>query len=200
MQEAVRTKRKAKKKWDKSQEEEDREEYKRVKRETKKAVAQAKARAYQNLYEELETKEGQKIYQLAKVRNRATRDISHVRQIKDSEGRVLRKEEEAKTRWREYFERLSNEEFERVYKEDGMMNEGMTRNVSKIEVEKAVKKMKARKSVGPDKIPVEASICYGTYFKKFYSRKKYLTSGEKAQLSQFTKGKGTHKNVRITEE
>ena len=32
----------------------------------------------------------------------------------------------------------------------------MTRNVSKIEVEKAVKKMKARGSAGPDKIPVEA--------------------------------------------
>ncbi|XP_067135012.1 uncharacterized protein [Centruroides vittatus] len=87
VQQVVQVKKEAKRKWDRSRTEEDRFAYKTAKREAKRVVAQAKAGAYANLYEELDTREGQKkIYRLAKIRNRATKDISHVRQIKDTTG------------------------------------------------------------------------------------------------------------------
>ena len=49
----------------------------------KKAVAIAKGRAYDNLYARLETKEGEKeLYRLARQRDRAGKDVQHVRIIK----------------------------------------------------------------------------------------------------------------------
>ena len=50
----------------------------------KKAVAMAKGRAYDNLYARLETKEGKKqLYRLARQRDRAGKDVQHVRVLKD---------------------------------------------------------------------------------------------------------------------
>ena len=43
-----------------------------------------KGRAYDNLYARLETKEGEKkLYRLARQRDRAGKDVQHVRVIKD---------------------------------------------------------------------------------------------------------------------
>ena len=56
----------------------------RKKSKAKKAVAMAKGRAYDNLYARLETKEGEKkLYRLARQRDRAGKDVQHVRVIKD---------------------------------------------------------------------------------------------------------------------
>ena len=50
----------------------------------------AKGRAYDNLYARLETKEGEKeLYKLARQRNRAGKDVQHVRVIKDENGNVM---------------------------------------------------------------------------------------------------------------
>ena len=50
----------------------------------------AKRRAYENLYERLETKEGEKaLYRLAKQRDRAGKDVLHVRIMKDKNGNVM---------------------------------------------------------------------------------------------------------------
>ena len=70
---------------------------KRVKRYTKekknkakKAVAMAKGRVYDNLYARLETKEGEKeLYRLARQRDRAGKDVQHMRVIKDENGNVM---------------------------------------------------------------------------------------------------------------
>ena len=57
---------------------------------TKKAVAMAKRRAYDNLYARLETKEGEKeLYRLAGQRDRAGKDVQHMRVIKDENGNVM---------------------------------------------------------------------------------------------------------------
>ena len=50
----------------------------------------ARAEAASELYEELQTVERQKkIYRIAKYRNKATKDISHVKQMKDGIGAML---------------------------------------------------------------------------------------------------------------
>ena len=87
----------------------DKETYKLCKKEAKKAVTIAKREAYDQLYEELNTKEGQgKIFRIAKQRNKSTKDITHIRQMKDKDGLVLRRESDIIKRWKEYFEKLMN--------------------------------------------------------------------------------------------
>ena len=49
-----------------------------------------KGHAYDNLYARLETKEGEKeLYRLARQRDRAGKDVQHVRVIKDENGNVM---------------------------------------------------------------------------------------------------------------
>ena len=50
----------------------------------------AKGRAYDNLYARLETKEGEKeLYRLARQRDRAGKDVQHVKVIKDENGNMI---------------------------------------------------------------------------------------------------------------
>ena len=50
----------------------------------------AKGRAYDNLHARLKTKEGEKeLYKLARQRDRAEKDVQHVRVIKDENGNVM---------------------------------------------------------------------------------------------------------------
>ena len=56
----------------------------------KKAVVMAKGRAYDDLYARLETKEDEKeLYRLARRRDRAGKDVQHVKVIKDENGNVM---------------------------------------------------------------------------------------------------------------
>ena len=71
----------------------------------------AKGRVYDDLYARLETKEGEKeLYRLARQRDRAGKDVQHVRVIKDENGNVMVNLEAVLKRWKEYFEKLMNEE------------------------------------------------------------------------------------------
>ena len=64
--------------------------YKKKKSKAKKAVAMAKERTYDNLYARLETKEGEKeLYRLARQRDRAGKDVQHVRVIKDENSNIM---------------------------------------------------------------------------------------------------------------
>ena len=109
------------------------------------------------LYEELETPEGErKIFRIAKARDRATKDYTQIKQIKDGNGVVLSDQNKIKERWEGYFENLLNEENPGVVFEDGIQNQGVTPDVSRKEVKLALKKMKNGKATGPDGIPVEA--------------------------------------------
>ena len=71
----------------------------------------AKGRAYDNLYARLKTKKDEKeLYKLARQRNRAGKDVQHVRVIKDENGNVMVNSKAVLKRWKEYFEKLMNEE------------------------------------------------------------------------------------------
>ena len=90
VQESIKEKKKAKKAWDKIRNENTKKIYKEKKNKAKKAVAMAKGCAYDNLYDRLETKEGEKeLYKLARQRDRAGKDVQHVKVIKDENGNVM---------------------------------------------------------------------------------------------------------------
>jgi hypothetical protein len=74
-------------------------------------VSEARGQMYDGLYQWLGTKEGEKdIYRMAKSRKRKTRDIIQIKYIKDVTERLLTKDEDIKNRWREYFDKLFNED------------------------------------------------------------------------------------------
>ena len=133
VQDSVQRKKAAKKQWERMQHDKYREEYRERNKEVKRAVAQAREEACQEIYEGLESREGQdKVYSLARSRNKATKDINKMKQIKGEDGQVIRKQEDIQRRWKEYFEKLLNEENERLIRED----------VERAEVVKALARMK----------------------------------------------------------
>ena len=83
VQKRINEKKEAKKAWDKIRNENTKKIYKEKKSKAKKAVATAKGRVYDDLYTRLETKEGEKeLYRLTRQRDRAGKDVQHVRVIK----------------------------------------------------------------------------------------------------------------------
>ena len=132
----------------------------------------AKGRVYNDLYARLETKEGEKeLYRLARQRNRAGKDVQHVRVIKDENGNVMVNSEAVLKRWKEYFEKLMNEENNREPRteEAEVVNEEVN-CVSREEVKNALRRMKKGKAVGPDELAVEIWKCMGEMGIKFLTR------------------------------
>lgn len=79
--------------WQRTRKTEDWENYKVAQMAMNKAVSKAKYEAYDDLYIKLGTNKGEKrIYKLYKVRERRSRDMDHVRCIRDENQRVLDKE------------------------------------------------------------------------------------------------------------
>ena len=121
------------------------EEYKEAKREVWQAMAIAKTRAWDDVYIKLGTQEGEeKIFRIAKACNKATKDLTQIKQMRDQEGSVLT--DENQIRWKVYFETLLNEENPRMVTGHGPPNQGMTTEVTSTEVEKALRKMKNGKT------------------------------------------------------
>ena len=82
------------------------ERYKLAKKEAKKAVQNVRAKVYKEVYEKLDTKEVEK--DIARIRERKTRDLCTMRCVKDEDQKILVRDEEIKERWRENFEKLFN--------------------------------------------------------------------------------------------
>ena len=117
----------------------------------------AKGRAYDNLYARLETNEGEmELYRLARQRDRAGKDVQHVRVIKDENGNVMISSEAVLKRWKEYFEKLMNEKNNKDPRteEAEVVNEEVN-CVSREEVKNALRRMKKGKAVGSDELAVE---------------------------------------------
>ena len=195
----IKEKKEARRRFEISGREEDRAAAKLANKEAKKAVAQAKARETGKIYEELETAEGQKgIYRLAKSRNRATKDLTQIKQMKNAEGFVLREESEIRNRWKVYFEKLLNEENERRYIEEGTENERETPAIEKQEVQLALRRMKNGKASGPDEIPAEAWKSLGDeginllweLFRKIYDKEKMPNAWRESVIIPIYKEKG----------
>ena len=146
--------------------------YKEKKSKAKKAVAMAKGCAYDNLYARLETKEGEKeLYRLARQRNRAGKDVQHVRVIKDKNSNVIVNSEAVLKRWKEYFEKLMNEENNKDPRteEPEVVNKEVN-CISREEVKNVLKRMKKDKAAGPDELPVEVWKCMGKIRDKVFDQ------------------------------
>jgi hypothetical protein len=123
------------------------EQYKVVKKTAKRAVSEVRGQMYDGLYQWLGTKEGEKdISRMAKSRERKTSDIIQVKCIKDVTERLLTKDEDIKNRWREYFDKLFNEDsgsssFELDISSDDL-NRQFVRRIQESEVKDALKRMK----------------------------------------------------------
>jgi hypothetical protein len=129
-------------------------------------VSVAKGQAYDDLYQRLGTKEGEKdIFWLARIRERKTRDINQIKCINDGTNQLLVRDEEIKDRWREYFDRLFNDEDENptIELDDSFddTNKRFVRRIQKAKIEEALKRMKRGKAMGPDGIPIEVWRCLG---------------------------------------
>ena len=163
VQTCIRSKKQTKKEWDLKQDDPSKVAYKMACKATKRAVAKAKAEAYRTLYEHLDTKEGEKdAYRLAKQRDKASKDVQEVRNIRDEDGNVLTSEEDILDRWKGYFERLMNEEHPRELRTQlATTNVQAVPDISKSEVWKSMQSMKNGKALGPDGIPAEAWKCLG---------------------------------------
>ena len=76
--------------WQKNKNNETLKEYKAARNNTKKLVSEAKSKTFDDLYRKLGTREGEKdIYKLAKQRDKKSKDLNHIRCIKDEDQRVL---------------------------------------------------------------------------------------------------------------
>jgi len=172
VQEAVGAKRQAKKILDEEWSEERKAVYQDRKKEAKKAVAVARAEAFQKMYEDMETSSGYlTALRIAKQRNKQSQDIYQAKLIKDENGRILSKDSEIRERWKQYFEKLMNEENPRTPREwNRPVKEAQVEDISEGEVSRALGKMKNGKAVGPDNISSEAWKVLGQL------RTLYLTS------------------------
>ena len=166
VQESIKEKKKEKKAFNKIRNENTKKIYKEKKNKAKKAVAMAKGHAYDDLYARLETKEGtKKLCILARQRDRAGKDVQQVRVV------AMVNSESVLRRWKEYFEKLVDEENDGDpgTEEAEVVNEEVN-CVSKEEVRNAIRGMKGGKAVGPDELPVEVWKFMGEMGIKFLTR------------------------------
>ena len=93
------------------------------------------------------------------------------RVIKDENGNVMVNSEAVLKRWKEYFEKLMNEENNREPRteETEVVNEEVN-CVSREEVKNALRRMKKDKAVGPDELPIEVWKCMGEMGIEFLTR------------------------------
>ncbi|EYC14715.1 hypothetical protein Y032_0039g116 [Ancylostoma ceylanicum] len=83
-----------------------------AKRSAKKVVAAAKAAHYDEVCKKLDSKDGERlIYRLAKSRKRQADDVENFYGVSDEQGVLLMDRKMAMQRWRDYFEKVSIEEF-----------------------------------------------------------------------------------------
>ena len=126
------------------------------------------------------------IFMIAKARDKASKDFSHMKQINNEHGLILRNLDMIIGRWKGYFDKLLNEENTRSNFDDGVPNKGLTQGISRNEVKLAISRMKNGKATGMDGIPVEVWTCLGEegidmlwdLMKGYTSKRKYQRSGE----------------------
>jgi len=82
-----------------------------------------------------------------------------VRCVKDEDQKVLIRDEEIKKRWREYFDRLFNgsstQDLGDLTIQCQDMNRKCMRRITESEVKEVLKRLKSRKAVMPDGIPIK---------------------------------------------
>jgi len=157
VQRAVKNKKESFKNWQKMRQDTSlKAVYNKACKETKSVVAKAKPEAAKHMHDELNTEEEQvKIYKIEKARQRSTQDKMAVNIIKDKDGTILTDEKLVQERWKFYFEELLNKENPRDPLEYVETVEGREDEISRMEIEKAIKQVRSNKAPGPSGITAE---------------------------------------------
>ena len=108
---------------------------------------------------------------MARQRDRAGKDVQHMRVLKDENGNVMVNSEAVLKTWKEYFEKLMNLENKRDPRteEVEVVNEKLN-CVSREEVKNTLRRMKKGKAVGSDELPLEVWKCMGEMGIKFLTK------------------------------
>ena len=103
------------------------------------------------------------VLRMVKQRGKDSKDIYQTKLIKDEDGKVLVEDAEILQRWRDYFKTLMNVENPRESRQEQQrVVQEETSAITSNEVERALRKMKNGKAVGPDNLPVEVWKCLGS--------------------------------------
>ena len=138
--------------------------YNTGKKEAKREVAKTEKKECEKLYERLETRDGQnKLFKVTKQRDRQSKNVHQVRVIKSNNREILVEEANVKQKWKEYFQKLLNEENPKERRRIRTEKRGRdVANISVEEIRNVLRKMEKGKAQGPDNIPVEVWIALGT--------------------------------------
>jgi hypothetical protein len=143
---------------------------------------------------------------MAKSREGKTRDIIQVKCIKDETERLLTKDEDIKNRWREYFDKLFNEDSGSSSIELDISSDDLNRQfvcrIQESEVKDALKRMKGGKAMGPDEILIEvwrslgdvAIVWLSKLFNLIFRSSKMLDEWRRNILVPIFKNKGDVQN------
>lgn len=142
--------------WHTDGKEESRRKYQESKRNCKRVILEEKRKSWEKFTKVIEEDVyGSKriVYGLIKSKRK---ERVNTKLVKDERGELLTQPEGIRNRWKEYFDKLLNvrkdpTESEKE-KEHGTERDN---DITMLEVENALKKMKTGKSVGVDEVPVE---------------------------------------------
>ena len=143
------------KRWQRSGELQDREVYRRKRNEAKRKVREAKKEAWRQWCEDVNTREGQnKLFRVAAQMKKDKTDIHGSRFVKDENGNLLVEPSSVAERWKQYFDRLLNEENEHHIEVCDPVS-GPVEDITREETEAAIGKMKEKRATGPSGVAAE---------------------------------------------
>ena len=147
--EAVRDKKIKYEKWKKENTEAARMEYKKSRQNAKRVISSAKEKKQKEWVNDLNDSECQdEIFRMAKQTVKERQDITGLNCIKEASGKVTVDDKEIKDSWKEYMEKLMNEENEWDDKLSAEVKEGPADCIRMDEVRAALKEMKRHKAQG----------------------------------------------------
>jgi hypothetical protein len=142
--------------WHETKTEVDRLVYKEAKQKAQKVVAVAQETKRKELASELGSEQGKKnVFRIAKQMAKERQDVVGINCLKESSGRIVTDSKGIKKTWKDYMEKLLNEENDWDHDVACEKISGPCCRITRVEVEKALKKMKKGKAAGPSGVVSE---------------------------------------------
>ena len=164
---AIKEKKESFSRWLTSKLSQDYDAYKQCRTLARRTVAKAKLDKQMQFAADLESKTGRNnVYKIAKCLSKERRDVIGCNCLRDAKGKIVVEEDEIKKVWKNYMEKLLNEEnpFCKNAMEDGHPIAGCFEEIKETEIIAAMKKMKDGKASGQTGVVGEmlkASGCTG---------------------------------------
>ena len=152
---SIEEKKLAYKVWQGSLLEADKHRYRVINNRVKKEVQKAKDAAWRSWSGDLNTDDGRnKMFKLAQQMKKDKKDVLGANFVRDGQGNIMVEGDEVVCRWKEYFDGLLNEENPSTREEIPAV-EGPLENITRDEVQTAMRKLKSGKAAGPSEVTSE---------------------------------------------